>query len=222
MTEAPFFEAERQRMVEEQLVLRGIRDERLLDALREVPRHEFVLPEFRHLAYSDGPLPIGEDQTISQPYIVALMTELLDLQGDEAVLEIGTGSGYQAAVLSILAREVYTVERHLVLAERAALTLNELGYRNVHVITGDGSRGLPAHGPYGGIIATAAAPRVPQVLLDQLADGGVLVIPVGGFRGQILQRWTRQEEDYIEEKIAPVAFVPMRGRWGWGEEEWQY
>ncbi len=220
MPETNFFTAERQRMVDEQLIPRHIRDPRLLDAMRTVPRHLFVPPKVRHLAYADGPLPIGQSQTISQPYIVAYMTELLDLQGDEKVLEIGTGSGYQAAILAELAREVYTIEQHPPLARRAARTLELLGYRNVHVLTGDGSRGLPEHAPYDAIIVTAAAPHIPQTLLDQLADGGRLVAPVGGEQGQILQRWQREGQSFLAENLAPVAFVPLRGQFGWQTKEW--
>lgn len=215
------FEFERQRMVDEQLVRRGIRDQRVLDAFRVVPRHEFVPLESSHLAYSDGPLPIGERQTISQPYIVALMTELLGLEGNEKVLEIGTGSGYQAAILGELAQEVYTVERFEALANTAKKVLKDLGYSNVHVFNGDGSKGLPEEAPYDGIIVTAAAPVVPPPLLEQLSDGGRLVIPVGGSSGQILERWERHGESLTNDKLIPVAFVPLRGSEGWRHQEWR-
>ncbi|MFQ5616809.1 MAG: protein-L-isoaspartate(D-aspartate) O-methyltransferase [Anaerolineales bacterium] len=226
MDDQSFYENERQSMVNKQIAPRNITDPRVLNALRTVPRHLFVPEEYRHLAYADGPLPIDRNQTISQPYIVALMTELLCLTGDEKVLEIGTGSGYQAAILGKLVRQVYTIERHAALAEQAALTLKKLGYSNVYVLTGDGSKGLPAHGPYDSIIITAAAPRVSQDMLEQLVEGGILVVPVGGERGQVLQRWIRQPEqvvesgDFVQEKIVPVAFVPMRGRSGWKTDEW--
>jgi protein-L-isoaspartate(D-aspartate) O-methyltransferase len=233
------YAAERKRMVEEQIAGRGIRDARLLDVMRSVPRHRFVLPGERSLAYMDGPLQIGLHQTISQPYIVALMTELLELHGQETVLEIGTGSGYQAAVLGLLAREVHTVERHAELAERARGTLAALGLSNVHVHTRDGSSGLPDHAPYQAILVTAAAPGVPHPLLEQLAVGGQLVLPVGSLGEQMLERWTRRkgsanppaaagsevehqawiEAAFFHHAITAVAFVPLRGRYGW-EQDW--
>jgi len=212
---------ERQRMVDEQIVTRGLREARLLEAMRSVPRHCFVPPEYRHLAYADGPLPIGSGQTISQPYIVALMTHLLSLTGEEKVLEIGTGSGYQAAVLACLARQVYTVERHAELAKRAAKTLESLNFLNVSVHVGDGSLGLPAFTPYQAIVVTAAAPRLPQPLQDQLDDGGRIVIPVGGQLGQYLECWRRQGSEFTRDVLVPVAFVPLRGAQGWEEKEWE-
>jgi len=215
------YPTERLRMVEEQIAARGVRDERLLEAIRRVPRHLFVPPEYRHLAYSDGPLPIGSGQTISQPYIVALMTQILNLTGEEKVLEVGTGSGYQAAVLACLAKQVYTIERHANLARRAARTLETLGYLNVVVRVGDGSLGLPEFAPYQAIIVTAAAPRVPPALLSQLDDGGRIVLPVGGQLGQYLECWTRKGAQYIQETFMPVAFVPLRGEQGWEDEEWE-
>jgi protein-L-isoaspartate(D-aspartate) O-methyltransferase len=211
----------RHRMVAEQLVHRGITDPRVLQAMKEVPRHRFVPEEFQEKAYADGPLPIGEDQTISQPFVVALMTQLLALKGEETILEIGTGSGYQAAVLGKLARLVYTIERHDSLAQRAAQILYELDYTNLVVMTGDGSRGLLAHAPFDGIIVTAATPRVPPLLLDQLADGGRLILPTGGEKGQMLERWTRDGDHHHREEITPVAFVPLRGKLGWQEKEWK-
>lgn len=207
-------------MVEDQLVARRISDRRVLDAMREVPRHCFVPKDLRERAYADGPLPIGKSQTISQPYIVALMTELLELQGDETVLEVGTGSGYQAAVLSHLAGRVYTIERYEQMAERARRTLDELGCDNVEVVHGDGSGGLPEKAPFDGIIVTAAAPDVPQPLLEQLAEKAYLVVPVGTVRGQYLQRWQRKEADYVHDDIVPVAFVPLRGKFGWQGDDW--
>lgn len=211
----------RQRMVNEQLVERHIRDQRVLDAMGSIPRHVFIPPEHRHLAYSDGPLPIGLGQTISQPYIVALMSQLLHLQGEERVLEIGTGSGYQAAVLAYLAREVHTIERHPELASQAGRVLAHLNIHNVHVHCGDGSLGWPKAAPYGAILVTAAAPEVPRPLLAQLADGGRLVLPVGDRMGQYLERWERQKEGYHREVMAPVAFVPLRGAYGWRKEDWK-
>ncbi|HEX6306262.1 MAG TPA: protein-L-isoaspartate(D-aspartate) O-methyltransferase [Anaerolineales bacterium] len=215
MTEEAAYKRERERMVREQLVSRDIRDERVLEAMRQVPRHLFVTPENRHLAYADGPLPIGSGQTISQPYIVALMSQLLKLEGDETVLEIGTGSGYQSAVLSHLAADVHTIELHESLAKKAQASLEELGLTNVHVHIGDGSKGWPEAAPYEGIIVTAAAPQVPRPLFDQLDEGGRLVVPVGSRGGQYLERWTRQDADYKREQIAPVAFVPLFGEHGW-------
>jgi protein-L-isoaspartate(D-aspartate) O-methyltransferase len=215
MVEESSYAVERERMVREQLESRDIYDERVLEAMRFVPRHRFVPAQHRHLAYADGPLPIGSGQTISQPYIVALMTQLLELQGDEVVLEIGTGSGYQTAVLARLAAEVHTVEIHESLAQKAQAMLEELGLTNVHVHVGDGSKGWPEAAPYAGIIVTAGAPRVPKPLLDQLAEGGRLVVPVGSRGGQFLERWTRHDSDYRREQIAPVAFVPLFGEFGW-------
>jgi protein-L-isoaspartate(D-aspartate) O-methyltransferase len=213
------YTAQRNRMVDDQIFGRDIRNPRVLDALRSVPRHLFVPPRERHLAYTDGPLLIGQHQTISQPYIVALMTELLELKGDEVVLEVGTGSGYQAAILGLLAREIHTIERHTELGRRAEGILEEIGLFNVHVHIGDGSAGLPAYAPYQAIIVTAAAPSVPQPLLDQLADGGRLVLPVGSLGGQVLECWVREGEKFNHRVITAVAFVPLRGEYGW-EEEW--
>ena len=215
------YSSARHRMVTEQLIARGITDQRVLQAMTEVPRHLFVAEEFRPQAYADTPLPTGEDQTISQPYIVALMTQLLELKGHETVLEIGTGSGYQAAILGKLARQVYTIERYDTLAQQAAHVLHSLGYENLVVMTGDGSRGLLAHGPFDGILVTAATPRASTILLEQLAEGGRLVLPTGGEKGQMLQRWTRQADRYPREDIIPVAFVPLRGKLGWQETEWK-
>ena len=210
---------ERKRMVEDQLVWRGIHDPRLLEAMGSVPRHCFVPEEYRDMAYSDGPLPIGTGQTISQPYIVALMSESVALKGSEKVLEVGTGSGYQAAILGFLAREVHTIERHISLAEQARLVLEELGYKNITVHTGDGSKGLPDHAPYQAIVVTASAPKVPKPLLDQLDEGGRLILPVGDrWGGQTLQLWERHGAKFEHEAILPVAFVPLRGEYGWKED----
>jgi protein-L-isoaspartate(D-aspartate) O-methyltransferase len=215
------FENERRRMVREQLIDRDIRDARVLEAMATIPRHLFTPPEYRNVAYDDGPLPIGERQTISQPYIVALMTEMLKLSGDENVLEVGTGSGYQAAVLAHLARSVHTIERHEPLAQQAAATMSKLGLQNVFIHIGDGSLGWPPDAPYDGIIVTAAAPHAPQPLLDQLADGGRLVVPVGGVGGQYLEVWQRDGVDFTHEALVPVAFVPLRGQYGWPEDSWE-
>jgi protein-L-isoaspartate(D-aspartate) O-methyltransferase len=172
MSEETDYAKERQYMVERQLKSRDIRDRRVLSAMRSIPRHRFVPSEYRHLAYTDGPLPIGSGQTISQPYIVALMTQMLRLEGHETVLEIGTGSGYQAAILAFLAKDVHTIERHADLAEHASQVLTSLELTNVQVHTRDGSLGLPEFAPYQAILVTAAAPQVPQTLLSQLDDGG--------------------------------------------------
>lgn len=209
------FEAARRRMVEGQIAARGITSQRVLEAFLEVPRHLFVPPNQQLYAYQDGPLPIGLCQTISQPYIVAYMTDQLRLQGDEILLEIGTGSGYQAAILGALAREVHTIERHHRLAVDAGQVLKDLGYTNIIIHEGDGTHGLPEHAPYQGIMVTAAAPQVPQPLLDQLADGGRLVIPVGGRGGQLLQLYRRAGDEILEEVLTPVAFVPLIGDHGW-------
>lgn len=206
-------------MVRKQLQSRDIRDERVLEAMRQVPRHLFVAPENRHLAYADGPLPIGSGQTISQPYIVALMSQLLNLEGGETVLEIGTGSGYQAAVLAHLAANVHTIELHESLAKKARSSLENLGLTNVHVHIGDGSKGWLEAAPYEGVIVTAGAPQVPKPLFDQLDQGGRLVVPVGSRGGQYLERWTRQDSDFKREQIAPVAFVPLFGEHGWEGRE---
>jgi protein-L-isoaspartate(D-aspartate) O-methyltransferase len=221
MADSEVWELERKRMVAEQIEGRGIRNPRLLKAMRTVPRHEFIPLNVQDQAYSDGPLPIGYGQTISQPYIVALMTDLLHLKGDEKVLEIGTGSGYQAAILSQLARQVYTIERYIELAVQAEERLRELGYSNVVVVSGDGSRGLPEKAPYQAILVTAAAPTVPQALIDQLDVTGRIVIPVGDRNGQDLQVLEKAPEGISSYDIAPVAFVPMRGEFGWQEDEWE-
>jgi protein-L-isoaspartate(D-aspartate) O-methyltransferase len=222
MDDEAYYTELRNRMVDEQIVSRGIQDERLLEAMRHLPRHWFVPEEYAHIAYSDNPLPIGRGQTISQPYIVALMTELLMLQGDEIVLEVGTGSGYQAAILAYLARYVHTIERHTSLAEQAEKALHRIHLTNIAVHVGDGSLGLAEFSPFQAIMITAAAPRVPQPFFDQLADGGRLVLPEGGAGGQMLDRWTRHDDECTREHIAPVAFVPLRGEYGWKENNWGF
>ncbi len=205
----------RHSMVEDQLRRRGLTDERLLRAFERVPRHLFVSPKLQRAAYDDMPLPIGYDQTISQPYIVGLMIAWLNLDGDERVLEIGTGSGYQAALLGQMAAEVHTVELVPQLGAEAARLLSELGYDNVHVHIGDGTLGWPDAAPYQGIIGAAAAPQVPPPLLVQLSEGGRLVLPVATDHQQLLKVFIRQANDYDERVVAPVAFVPMRGKHGW-------
>lgn len=215
------FEKEREAMVQEQIASRGIHSRKVLEAMRSVPRHMFVPREYQSMAYADGPLPIGDGQTISQPYIVALMSEQLELRGDETVLEVGTGSGYQAAILAQLAYQVHTIERHASLAERARAVLVSMGIMNVTVHVGDGSGGLSQYAPFGGILVTAAAPDIPKPLLEQLADGGRLVLPVGGSLGQVLETWQRQGSHYDREAVLPVAFVPLRGAHGWGDDHWR-
>jgi len=215
MPERDDFYHARQRMVEDQITRRGVSDARVLKAMRALPRHLFVDSEFHDEAYADHPLPIGDGQTISQPYIVALMTASLDLKGDEKVLEIGTGSGYQAALLGRLAREVHTVELVPRLAENARGILEGLRIRNVSVHVGDGSLGWPDEAPFDRIIATAAAPRVPDAYLGQLKPDGKMVIPVGARWRQMLELWTRQGDEPIKEEILPVVFVPLLGAEGW-------
>ncbi|MEQ8789144.1 MAG: protein-L-isoaspartate(D-aspartate) O-methyltransferase [Pirellulaceae bacterium] len=212
------FARQRRWMVETQLRRRGIRDERVLAAMAEVPRHEFVPVEARDAAYADGPLSIGFEQTISQPYTVAFMAEALLLAGDEKVLEVGTGSGYAAAVLSRLCREVHTIERIEELALAARDRLARLGYDNVRVYLGDGTMGLPEEAPFDGIEVTAGADQLPPQYADQLADGGRILIPIGATRqGQVMCRFTRSGEQLPCEKLGGFAFVPLIGRYGWDE-----
>lgn len=206
---------ERKRMVAEQIAQRGVRNPRLLAAMEAVPRHRFVPPDHLAWAYADGPLPIGFGQTISQPYIVAFMTDALHLTGPERVLEVGTGSGYQAAVLGKMAAEVHTVEFIPELAARAEAALKELGFANVQVHVGDGSLGWAACAPYDAILVAAAAPRVPQPLLEQLAEAGRLILPVGSQGFQQLEIWEMRAGKYEQGPGIPVAFVPLRGEHGW-------
>lgn len=203
-------------MVAEQIVGRGITDTAVIRAMRTVPREHFVPPEYREFAYSDGPLPIPAEQTISQPYVVALMISLLRLQPTDKVLEIGTGSGYAAAVLSRIVREVYTVERHADLVAYAQERLADLGYDNVFIRHGDGSLGWPEHAPYDGIIVAAGGPKVPQPLKEQLAVGGRLVMPVGKRTSQSLVLVERLGEDKFRQKrLQGVRFVPLLGEEGY-------
>jgi protein-L-isoaspartate(D-aspartate) O-methyltransferase len=198
----------RRRMVEQQIVARGVTDPRVLDAMRAVARHRFVEPALAAQAYSDQPLPIGNGQTISQPYIVAYMTELLQLPPGAKVLEVGTGCGYQTAVLAEIAREVWSIEIVQALADRARKTLAELGYRNAHVMHGDGYGGWPEHAPFDGILVAAAPDHVPPALIAQLKVGGRLVIPVGRF-DQEMRVITRTADGSREERLIPVRFVPL-------------
>ncbi|MBN1452540.1 MAG: protein-L-isoaspartate(D-aspartate) O-methyltransferase [Anaerolineales bacterium] len=213
------YERERKQMVREQIERRGLRERRLLTALETVPRHLFVPEEYRYAAYEDGPLPIGFGQTISQPYIVALMTDFLSLKGNERVLEVGTGSGYQAAILGMMTDEVHTVEFIPELATRADKLLKELGMDNVHVHLGDGSLGWPELAPYQGILVAAAAPTVPKALLEQLEDCERLVLPVGARGMQILEIWERHGDDFESKVETAVAFVPLRGEQGWDQKK---
>jgi protein-L-isoaspartate(D-aspartate) O-methyltransferase len=208
-------EALRARMVEEQLKGRGITDARVLAAFLKVPRHQFVPPELEREAYADRPLPIGGGQTISQPYMVALMTSRLRLQGHERVLEIGTGSGYQTAILAELALEVFSVERLPELLAAAKTRLDALGCLNVHVTPGNGSLGWPEQAPYDAIIVTAAAPDIPPPLLEQLAEGGRIVLPVGGPASQTLVEAEKRRGAVRRLEIAGCVFVPLVGQHGW-------
>jgi len=210
------FQSKRQQMVDTQLIPRGIRDKRVIDAMKKVPRHLFLDEALWPQAYEDHPLPIGEKQTISQPYIVALMTELLQLTGKEKVLEIGSGSGFQTAVLAELAERVYTIERIPAIAKRARKVFDNLKYSNIIITIGDGTLGWKEHSPYDGIIVTAAAPNAPQPLLEQLSIRGRLVIPIGNEFSQDLIVYTREEANhYIEENHGGCRFVKLIGERGW-------
>ncbi len=198
-----------QKMVNTQLVPRGITDSAVLQAILNTPRHLFVPTKVRHLAYGDHPLPIGYGQTISQPYIVALMTQLLELKGNEKVLEIGTGSGYQAAILAQIVDSVYTIEIVKPLCDQARKRLDSMGYENVVVVCGDGYKGLPQHAPFDRIIVTAAPPEVPQALLEQLRPGGIIVIPVGTTFQKLVRIRKKDDSTYVYEDVIPVRFVPM-------------
>ena len=206
---------ERKAMVERQIAARGIHDPGVLAAMLEIPRHLFIPPPYDHAAYDDNPLPIGSGQTISQPYIVALMTELLHPEATDNMLEIGAGSGYQAAVLSRLVRRLTTIERITTVANQARTNLKSLGIDNVIVIEGDGTLGYPGNAPYDGIIISAATPDVPQPLIGQLADGGTLVAPVGGHDIQDLITIHRQGRSFRRESRGGVRFVPLIGQHGW-------
>ena len=214
-------EKQRKDMVENQLKRRGIRDRKVLDAMEAVPREKFVPPDMADSAYHDGPLPIGEGQTISQPYIVALMTEEMELSRGDRVLEIGTGSGYAAAILAHICDEVFTIERNEDLAEKAEDLLKSLQYENVHILCDDGTLGWPENAPYDAIVVTAGAPDVPQPLVEQLAEGGRIVIPVGSSpRLQTLVRVRKTAEGEIQkEDLSGVRFVPLIGEAGWKDRD---
>jgi protein-L-isoaspartate(D-aspartate) O-methyltransferase len=208
----------RQKMIDDQLLARGLHDQTVLDAINAVPREEFVPTELVELAYGDTPLPIAASQTISQPYVVALMTAALELKTTDRVLEVGTGSGYAAAVLAEIVTQVYTIERHKILADGARNKLEELGYENIRVLHGDGSLGWPEHAPFDAIVVTAGGPEVPEPLKRQLAIGGCLVIPVGtSLHTQALMLVKRiSEHAYQQEDLGGVRFVPLIGAAGWG------
>ena len=213
------FSIARRRMVEDQVMARGVKDPRVIDAMLRVPRHKFVEQALESQAYQDGPLPIGERQTISQPYMVAVMSEALALDGTEKVLEVGTGSGYQAAVLALLADRVFSLERIPALARRARKILDACGYSKVNIRLADGTLGWQEMAPFDAIIVTAGAPDVPRDYLDQLAVGGRLVIPVGDRLSQVLMRITRiAEDEFKEEQLLGCRFVPLVGNHGWHEE----
>lgn len=204
----------RKKMVEEQIIARGIKDKRVIKAFYKVERHLFVPPHIRESSYGDFPLPIGEGQTISQPYMVALMTECLRLKGDEKVLEIGTGSGYQTAILAELSKEVYSIERIESLANRAKQILEELGYKNINIYVGDGTLGLPEKAPYDRIIVTAAGSSVPPPLVEQLKEEGIMVIPLGGSFSQVLTILEKKKEGIVSEEVCGCVFVPLIGKYG--------
>jgi len=212
------FAIARRRMVEDQVIARGVKDIRVIDAMLKVPRHKFVEEAFENKAYQDAPLPIGEKQTISQPYMVAVMSEALALKGPETILEVGTGSGYQAAILALLADRVFSLERIPSLARRARKVLDECGFSKINIRLADGTLGWQDMAPFDAILVTAGAPQVPQDYLDQLAVGGRLVIPVGDRNSQVLKRITRSgEQEYQEEQLLGCRFVPLIGNHGWNE-----
>ena len=217
MKEPDIYQRVRKRMVENQIASQGITDSRVLAAMLKVPRHLFVEEALRDQAYGDYSLPIGEGQTISQPYIVALMTEALELKGHEKVLEIGTGSGYQAAILAELARWVYSIERHPTLAQRAKRLLEELGYYNVIIRVGDGTKGWAEVAPFEAIIVTAAGPQIPEPFIEQLAEGGRLVMPVGDEWSQTLVKVVKRGGKIHQETLSGVRFVKLVGTFGFKE-----
>jgi protein-L-isoaspartate(D-aspartate) O-methyltransferase len=208
----------RKRMVDEQLIPRGIKNKRVLDAFYKVERHKFIPEALRMSAYADFPVPIGEGQTISQPYIVALMTECLDLGGEEKVLEIGTGSGYQTAILAELTQEVYSIERFKKLAESAKATLNNLDYKNINIKISDGTLGWPEMGPFDRIIITAASPCIPSPLIEQLKESGKIALPLGESFSQVLTIVEKKKEQLESREVCGCIFVPLVGKYGWKNE----
>lgn len=215
MMEEDYYNGLRKNMVKRQIAARGVKDPRVLEAMLSVPRHLFVPQNLYDRAYDDSPLPIGDGQTISQPYMVAWMTELLELKESDKVLEIGTGSGYQAAMLCELARDVFSIEKYSSLSRQAERHLQDLDYTNIRMRVGDGTLGWPEEAPFDGIIVTAGAPSVPQPLLEQLADGGRLVIPVGSSGMQMLQLIRRKGNEYQASEEGTCVFVPLVGKLGW-------
>lgn len=213
------YEILRKKMVEEQLIARGIKNERVINVFRKVERHKFLPEDLRASAYSDFPVPIGEGQTISQPYIVALMTERLDLSGEEKVLEIGTGSGYQTAILAELTKEVCSVERFKTLSERAVTTLKGLGYTNIKTKVGDGTLGWPKEAPFDRIIITAASPRLPLPLTDQLNENGKLLLPLGESFSQMLTLFENEGNKLKYSSICGCVFVPLVGKYGYRDNQ---
>lgn len=216
------YEILRKRMVEEQLIPRGIKNPRLLNSFYKIERHKFIPENLRSSAYADFPVPIGEGQTISQPYIVALMTECLDLTGQEKVLEIGTGSGYQTAILAELAKEIYSIERFEVLAKRAEAILSELDYTNIKIKVSDGTLGWQEAAPFDRIMITAASPKIPLPLLDQLADNGKLILPLGESFSQVLTLVEKRNGKLKSIDICGCVFVPLVGKHGWTDKEQGY
>ena len=199
-----------EQMVKRQIIARGVKNEQVISAMLTVPRHLFVPESNRSMAYNDTPLPIGEGQTISQPYIVAFMTEVLDLKPDDRVLEIGTGSGYQAAILAEIAHDVYTIEIIPVIGNRASKLLDEMGYTNIHIKIDDGYKGWPEEAPFDAVIVTCAPDKIPQSLIDQLREGGRIIIPVGSqYSAQHLIKGIKEKGRLITENVLPVRFVPM-------------
>jgi protein-L-isoaspartate(D-aspartate) O-methyltransferase len=213
--EEDYYNGLRKGMVKRQIAARGVADSRVLEAMLNVPRHLFVPRDLHDRAYDDSPLPIGDGQTISQPYMVAWMTELLEVEENDRVLEIGTGSGYQAAILCELAREVFSIEKYSSLSRQAGERLRDLGYTNISIRVGDGTLGWPEEAPFDGIMVTAGAPSIPQPLLEQLAEGGRLVIPVGSSGMQMLHLVRRRGNEYQTSEEGTCVFVPLVGKFGW-------
>ena len=215
MIEIQEWKHERERMVQEQIIARGVKNARVIEAMKQVPRHCFIDETYYHQAYNDFPLPIGNEQTISQPYMVAIMTELLELAGNERVLEIGTGSGYQTAILALLCDRVFSVERISDLSKDARQRLTKLGFKNINIMVGDGSLGWPAFAPYNGIIVTAGSPGIPDELIGQLADKGIMVLPVGSEYTQTLNVVKKHKGRIYRKELFGCAFVPLVGKSGW-------